>query len=156
MAETTHDNPGVKLPPPFIYIAFMAVALLIDRTFPIGVLPATLAWALGLALMAAGVLLLSPAIGTFWRAGTSMVPARPATALVTGGPYRFTRNPMYLGLATLYLGLAVLLNTLWPILLLPLLLVTVTQVIIAREERYLERRFGEQYLRYKARVRRWL
>ena len=79
---------------------------------------------------------------------------RPVPRLTTEGPFRYTRNPGYLSLAMIYAGIAVLRNSLWAILLLPLLLLITQRELIEREERYLERAFGEEYLAYKARVRR--
>jgi protein-S-isoprenylcysteine O-methyltransferase Ste14 len=85
-----------------------------------------------------------------------MIPVRPATALITEGPFRFTRNPLYLSLALLYLGIALGLGVLWPIVLLPALMLLVQQLVVLREEAYLESRFGDAYRTYRKRVRRWL
>lgn len=89
------------------------------------------------------------------QAGTNVNPTLPTTALVTKGPYLISRNPLYLGLAMLYAGIALLSNLFWAILLLPIVLRIVNQGVIAREERYLENKFGEQYISYKERVPRW-
>ncbi|HEV8673882.1 MAG TPA: isoprenylcysteine carboxylmethyltransferase family protein [Methylomirabilota bacterium] len=120
------------------------------------ILPSGVARVLGIALLAGWVIVSLPAILALRRAGTSVNPARPTTALVTWGPYRVTRNPLYVGLTMLYLGLTAWFNALWPLLLLPIVLVVMQRGVIVREERYLERKFGEEYRRYKARVRRWL
>ena len=93
---------------------------------------------------------------TIEKAGTPIRTDRPVPRLVTDGPFRYTRNPGYLGLTMLYSGIAVLRNALWAILLLPLVLYVIQREVIGREERYLERTFGEEYLAYKAQVRRWL
>jgi protein-S-isoprenylcysteine O-methyltransferase Ste14 len=93
---------------------------------------------------------------TIEKAGTPIRTDRPVPRLVTDGPFRYTRNPGYLGLTMLYAGIAVLRNALWAILLLPLVLYVIQRQVIGREERYLERTFGEEYLAYKARVRRWV
>ena len=90
------------------------------------------------------------------RAQTPVDPYSPSTAIVVEGPYRYTRNPLYLALTLFYLALASIVNSVWPLLLLPLVLLVIQRGVIAREERYLEQKFGEQYLRYKSRVRRWL
>ena len=90
------------------------------------------------------------------RAGTNVNPRDPTTAIVVEGPFRFSRNPLYLSLILAYLGITLLVNALWPLLLLPPLLVVLHWGVIAREERYLEAKFGESYRVYKARVRRWL
>ena len=87
---------------------------------------------------------------------TSPLPIKPTTAIVATGPYRFTRNPMYVGLAALYLGITLWVDSLWPVLFLPAVLFMIQRFVIAREERYLEAKFGDQYRGYKARVRRWI
>jgi protein-S-isoprenylcysteine O-methyltransferase Ste14 len=95
------------------------------------------------------------------RAGTPIIaepffPGRPTSRLVTDGPFRYTRNPGYLGGAMMYAGIASLTNALWVIVLLPVMLLMMQRTVIEREERYLEGKFGEEYLRYKAQVRRWI
>ncbi len=92
----------------------------------------------------------------FRRAGTPPEPWRPSRALVTGGIYRYTRNPMYVGMTLIYLGVTAWWNTWWPLGVLPLVLVIMTVAVIGREEAYLERLFGEEYRRYRDRVRRWI
>ena len=90
------------------------------------------------------------------RADTPISPHEPTTRLVTEGPFRYTRNPDYLSATIIYAGVASLANALWAILLLPIVLVVTQRGVIEGEELYLERKFGEEYLRYKARVRRWI
>jgi protein-S-isoprenylcysteine O-methyltransferase Ste14 len=90
------------------------------------------------------------------NAGTNPDWDSPATVLVTHGPFRFSRNPQYVSGNILYLGIAVSFNTLWPIVFLPVILLIMIEGVIKREERYLERRFGAEYLSYKSEVRRWL
>jgi len=90
------------------------------------------------------------------RAGTNVRPDRPATALVTGGPFRFSRNPLYVSLIALYLGITLLFDALWPLILLIPVLAFVHWGIVLREERYLELKFGDAYRDYKTRVRRWI
>ena len=89
-------------------------------------------------------------------AGAPVRTDRPVPRLTTEGPFRYTRNPGYLCLAMIYAGIAVLRNSLWAILLLPLMVLVIQREVIGREERYLERTFGEEYLDYKRRVRRWV
>jgi protein-S-isoprenylcysteine O-methyltransferase Ste14 len=100
--------------------------------------------------------LMFAAFGLFRRRSTSIIPNRPANALVITGPYRFTRNPMYVSLALLTIALAIVLDTWWPIVLLVPALVIIRVTVIAREERYLRRRFGADYEAYTRRVRRWI
>lgn len=150
------DNPGVRVPPPLLYAAAVIGGVLLDRawTLPIGAdsVRRPVAWL----LIAAWVLLMGSSVRSFWRKRTSIIPVRPATALVIAGPYRFTRNPMYLGFAVLTTALGLLLNTWGPILLLVPTLVLVQSFVIAPEERYLRRRFGAEYDAYTRQVRRWL
>lgn len=150
------DHAGVRFPPPLLYVAGLGLGILLQALWP---LPA---WS-----RAVGVLLALPctalcfvfcgwAIALFRQSRTSLVPIVPTATLVTRGPYRVTRNPMYVGLAFLYAGTALYFRLSWGLLLLPLVLVAVYRLVIVREERYLERRFGEAYTRYKRQVRRWL
>jgi protein-S-isoprenylcysteine O-methyltransferase Ste14 len=111
---------------------------------------------LGWGLLVAGVLVAVSAAYLFRRAGTTPNPTKPTSALVIWGPYRFTRNPMYVGMAVLYCGGTLLLNDPWPLAFLPLVMALVQRRVIAREEAYLERKFGDEYRAYKARVRRWI
>ena len=92
----------------------------------------------------------------FRVSGTSVIPVRPTTVIVMEGPYRFTRNPMYLGMLLLYVGVACWLGFLWPLVLAPVLVWLITVSVIGREERYLNRKFGDEYRQYQTRVRRWL
>jgi protein-S-isoprenylcysteine O-methyltransferase Ste14 len=93
---------------------------------------------------------------TFFRARTAVMPDRGARRLVVEGPYRISRNPMYVGLSALYLGLGMLFNVAWPIVLFPLALLALDRLVIRREERYLLDAFGAEYAAYCRRVRRWL
>ena len=96
------------------------------------------------------------AFRTMRRANTNVDPRQPATSLVIEGPFQITRNPLYLSMTIFYIGVTLLVNTLWTAILIPFILVLIRKGVIDREERYLERKFGEQYLRYKASIRRWL
>ena len=148
-------NAGVVAPPPLIYALPLIAGLLFQHWHPVGFVPSALAAPLGITFLVLG-LIGGPAVFAFRRAGTSPEPWRATTALVTAGPYRFTRNPMYLGLTLIYVGVAVWANALWPIVLLPAVLVVMHYGVIKREERYLERIFGDEYREYRRRVRRWL
>ena len=149
------DSPGVRVPPPILYAAAVVGGVVLDRqwSLPIGfdVTRRVLAWL----LIACWAALTASGVRSFWRRHTSVVPIRPATALVITGPYRFTRNPMYLGLALLTAALGLFLNTWWPIALLAPTLIIVQQWVIDREERYLHRRFGADYDAYVRQVPRW-
>ncbi len=137
------DNPSVVAPPPLIYAGTLAAGLLMNRLYPAAFLPR------GLSLMLLGRRAMR-------RAGTNISLTKPATKIVTEGPYHFTRNPLYLSLTLVYGGITALRNALWAALLLPGVLYVMRRGVIEREEHYLERKFGDEYLRYKRQVRRWL
>jgi protein-S-isoprenylcysteine O-methyltransferase Ste14 len=158
-SKRAHDTAGVILPPPLIYLAALAAGLAGDRFLPLPALPGLAGGTgtiLGIALGALGFALGLTAASGFFRAGTAIQPHHPSTALVTGGPYRVTRNPIYLGLTLAYLGCTAWFASLGALVLLPAVLLVMEFGVIRREERYLERRFGQPYRDYKARVRRWL
>jgi protein-S-isoprenylcysteine O-methyltransferase Ste14 len=151
-ARGTPDNPGVIAPPPLIYAGALLLGILANRLSPIPFLPRGLSRALGWPLIVVGSL----GVREMKRAGTNVDPYRPATAIVTGGPYRFTRNPLYLSMTLIYCGITARANALPAALLLPFVFRLMRRGVIEREERYLERKFGDEYLSYKARVRRWV
>jgi protein-S-isoprenylcysteine O-methyltransferase Ste14 len=150
------DSPGVKVFPPGIYAVALIVGVVISRRLPALNLPHRLETIAGGALIAAWLVLMLAAIRVMRRENASIRPDRPSQALVVTGPFRFTRNPLYLGLVFVYCGLAILLNALWALLLLPAVIVIMRRWVIDREEAYLERAFGAEYRDYKARVRRWI
>jgi len=154
--ENERDAPGVVALPPLIYLAFLAAGIVLDRLFPVELLPDALQYPLGIALMAIAALVMPFVLRRFRKAGTSLDVRKPTSALVTGGPYRFSRNPAYLSLTLLYAGIGVAADSLWIVGLLVPVLAVMQYGVILREERYLERKFGEDYLRYKRSVRRWL
>jgi len=155
MTTDPADTAHVIAPPPLIYAVPLLAGLLLHHYRPLPVVPAAWAHLLGPLIVGLGFGGL-PAVLAFLRAGTRPEPWKPTTALVVTGPYRFSRNPMYLGFTLFYTGISVWVNALWPLLLLPVVLVVMSRGVIAREEAYLERRFGDEYRSYKARVRRWL
>ena len=150
------DNPGVVAPPPLIYAAGLGVGLLANRLRPTPLLPPTLSKVLGWLLVVGGISLGLWGFREMRRAGTNVDPYHPTTAIVEGGPYAFTRNPLYVGMTLVYAGVSARANALPAALLLPVVLHLVDRGVVEREERYLEGKFGEEYLRYKGRVRRWI
>lgn len=134
----------------------LLVGIGLEIAFPTDDLSTALRIAGALAGIAAGLYFAGAAFERFSRAGTPAIPFKPTEALVTSGPYRFTRNPMYVGMACLFIGLALAVGTLWPLAVLPFVVIAIDRLIIAREEPYLEALFGTQYRDYKSRVRRWL
>jgi protein-S-isoprenylcysteine O-methyltransferase Ste14 len=152
-------GPAVHVPPPIIFAAGFGIAWLLHRQlefFIDGVGAGPVQIALGSGLLAAGLLVMSIGLVTFVHARTTVIPDRPARQLVTWGLYRWSRNPMYLGLTAAYVGLSLVTNFAWPLVVLPAVLVTIRYAVIAREERYLRAAFGDAYRDYQQRVRRWI
>ncbi len=156
MPSDEQDKAGVVAPPPLIYLGALVFGLLLNRRFPIAFLPRRISRSLGWLLLSGGVLLIGWFEWAMRHAGTPANPYKPVSHMVTEGPFRYTRNPAYLSMTMLYTGIAGLANALWAILILPVALLVIQRGVIEREERYLERKFGEEYLRYKAQVRRWI
>ena len=156
MAANTKDTTRVIAPPPFIYLGFLLAGFHIDYFLPFPVLPDDLQYLVGGVLIAGGLIPFSVAIWMFRRAGTNIPTRKPTTAIVTTGPYRFTRNPIYLGMTTINTGIGIAADSVWVLALLIPVLVIMNIGVITREERYLEGKFGDEYSRYKASVRRWL
>ena len=150
------DSAGVKVPPPLIFLAGLFAGVGIEQLVASPNLPGPLALAAAGAGITGSILLDGGSLRRFIKAGTRAEPWKPSSALVTDGPYRFTRNPMYLGMACLYLGASMAFGYLWSAALLPVVLVVIDRYVVAREERYLQRRFGAQYTAYRSKVRRWL
>jgi protein-S-isoprenylcysteine O-methyltransferase Ste14 len=155
-ARGAPDNPGVVAPPPLIYAGALALGLVANKLYPMAFLPRAVSRVLGLPLIFGGLTIGLLGFREMRRAETNVDPYKPATAIVTEGPYRFTRNPLYIGMTLVYSGITALFNAFPAAMLLPLALAVMRGGVIEREERYLERKFGDEYLAYKARVRRWL
>jgi protein-S-isoprenylcysteine O-methyltransferase Ste14 len=155
VAETV-DSAGVRFPPPFVYVAAVIGGYWLNRVWPLRI--GQSAWwnVAAVILAAAWAALTFSSFALFWRRRNSIIPTRPANELVVSGPYRFTRNPMYVALALLTTAVAIVLNTWWPVVLLVPGLMIIRVTVIAREESYLSRRFGAQYDAYTRRVRRWI
>ncbi len=163
------ETPGVIAPPPLIYIGFLLIGWAIFRFANPEVLGEAARWLklgfgmetqtrriVSLPLIIGGLLLDGAAAGYFRRLGTAVEPWKPSTVLATDGLYRFSRNPIYLGFAITYVGLAIAMDSVLVLLLLIPCLWVVDRFVIQREERYLSARFGADYDAYRARVRRWL
>ncbi len=151
------DNPGIRLPPPLIYVVPLVLGLMLDRRRHVPFLPRSrVVRGLGWALLGGGAVLNGWFLKTIRKTDVPIRTDKPVPRLTTEGPFRYTRNPSYLALALIYAGIAVLRNSLWAMLLLPLVVIVIQREVIRREERYLERAFGEEYLDYKGKVRRWV
>ena len=146
----------VKVLPPLLFLVVLAAALVIDRAVPLALPLDRARAALGVVLVLAGLALMGWAGRVMLGSHTTVSPWASVATLVTGGPFRFTRNPIYLGDLLVYLGVTLWVGTWWPLLVLPLLLLVVQWLVIGPEERYLAARFGGDYTAYRKRVRRWL
>lgn len=153
---TRDDGPGVRIPPPVFFVLALLIGWALQTCIPLPWLARPVALGVGAGLLAAGALIIALSVPTLLRGHGTLNTNGPSAALVTSGPYRFSRNPLYLGLVLLYAGCATLFAIVWAWpLLIPLVIYTQMGVILP-EERYLERTFGDGYLAYKARVWRWL
>lgn len=152
------DHANVRVPPPLLYSGALILGLMIDRLLHVTRWDSyrTLSLYAGGTLVLLGLIVTLWAASSFRRAGTSVRPWESSSALVTAGPYRMTRNPMYVGMTLIYIGLAIALHSIIALLLMIVVGIIMQTQVVAREERYLESRFGEDYRAYKRRVRRWL
>ena len=167
--SASRNTPGVIAPPPLIYLGFLLVGWAIFRFANPEVMGEAARWLklgfgletqtrriVSLPLIIGGLLLDGAAAGYFRRLGTAVEPWKPSTVLATDGLYRFSRNPIYLGFAITYVGLAIAMDSVVVLVLLIPCLFVVDRFVIQREERYLSAKFGADYDAYRARVRRWL
>lgn len=142
--------------PPLVYLASLVAGGVLDFLHPLPFVPEGLATPVGGTLVLAAIALFAFAVGTFQGAGTPVPGDRPTTALVRTGPYRFSRNPIYLAFTLLGLGIGVWLDSLWFVVTMAAAVAVMAWIVIPREERYLEEKFGDAYRDYKACVRRWV
>lgn len=142
--------------PPVIYAGFFAAGIVLDALWPAAVFPTAVQYAVGAGLLALGTAIAAPTLLAFRRHRTTLHVHQSTTALITDGPFRWSRNPAYLTLTLFYLSAAVMVDSLWVVALSAPAVLVLTYGVIVREERYLERTFGDAYRRYRARVRRWL
>ena len=147
-------GPGVRLPPPVILVAVMGLAWLLGRIWPVQIGPPLVS--LGAAVLFLAIALVGWALIVMLRAGNDPRPDKPDSALVEAGPFRFSRNPIYLGLLLAAAGFALIWGTLWGWIGVAILHGLLDRLVIAKEEAYLATRFGAGYEAYKARVRRWM
>jgi len=153
---SSNDSPRIFLPPPFLFAVALALGVLLDGN--------ALDWThvthtlqlVGIGIALFGIALIGAALGLFRRAQTRPEPWMPSSALVTAGIYRFTRNPMYLGMATVSGGVALFFESVLAGALLVAVVIVIDRLVIAREEAYLARRFGAEYEAFRNRVRRWI
>jgi protein-S-isoprenylcysteine O-methyltransferase Ste14 len=159
MFDETSATPHMLVPPPLLYGAALVLGLIVQKRRPAPLMPRILSplrRLAGGALLAGGIATGVWGVRAMQQAGQSPDPEKPTTALVMDGPFRYSRNPLYLTMTATYLGITLLRNNLWGALLLPGLLPLIQRGAIEREEEYLRQRFGEDYRAYAERVPRWL
>ena len=152
------DNPGVQFPPPLLYAVFFLAGIFIQKLLPLDHLffeERTVRLA-SIFFFLVALFFATRSMSQFIRTKNTIIPNKAATSLQTTGIYHITRNPMYVGLALIYLGLSCLFGNWWNIILFPLLLIAIQELVIKREESYLSRKFGDAFSQYKQEVRRWL
>jgi protein-S-isoprenylcysteine O-methyltransferase Ste14 len=151
------DVPNLGLVrPPLVYLASLVLGALLQLAIPLPFLPRTLDVALGASVVAVAAALYACSVAKFRAAGTPVPARKPTTAIVRTGAYRFSRNPIYLAFSLFQLGIAIWVNSVWLLATLVGAVALIDTIVIPREEQYLERKFGAEYLDYKAAVRRWL
>jgi protein-S-isoprenylcysteine O-methyltransferase Ste14 len=156
---TDTETAGVIARPPFLFPACLILGLVLDRVLPLPLsLPETalLLWTAGGVLIVLGVAIFAAGVRNFSRAATPVPSTRPVHTLVTTGIHGWSRNPIYVGMFLVYGGIGVAAQSPWILILALPLAITIRYGVVAREEAYLERRFGDIYRDYKARVRRWV
>jgi len=154
--EHPDHGPGVRVHPPVIYGISILCGIGIGKLYALP-MPFGLNQRLyGGIVVAIAIAIAAWALLQFFREGTEVRPDRPDDVLLTGGPYRYSRNPLYIALTLVQVTAAIWLDNLWVLLLTPLSVLVITLYAIRREERYLEQRFGAEFLAYRERVRRWL
>ena len=150
------DHANVYFPPPLIHLSAILIAVGLAWRYPLALPTGALSIGLGVVLLAVSMLIARAAFRQFSRNHNPVAPNKPIGDLMDGGPFRFTRNPLYVALALLQAGIGLISGSAWILLTLPPALLVVRYYVIAREEAYLTRRFGQAYLDYQSRVRRWL
>jgi Putative protein-S-isoprenylcysteine methyltransferase len=156
--ENKKDSPGVYIPPPLFYVAIFLAAVFIQKRIPIDASAFNLQVTkiVGILLLATSLFFSVTSLRKFFISKNTLVLIKPASSLQTNGIYNISRNPMYVGLLFVYLGLTCLIGNWWNIILFPILLFILHQFVIKKEEEYLDRAFGVKYAEYKNKVRRWL
>ena len=156
ISERSKDSPDVISFPPMVFLGALGLGMFLNWLVPSPQFSSEFFKVTGGLLGFIGTMVCGWGVLTFQLAGTNVRPNRPVTALVTGGPFRYSRNPLYLGMTVIYLGITLYAGALWPLATLVPALAVVHWRIVLREEQYLESRFGDSYRAYKTRVNRWI
>ncbi len=153
--DEDRQGPGLKFPPPILVLAVIGFGYCADRIIPLPITASDLLWLTGFALIVISVALALFALFHFLEAKTLVEPWHPTTTIIEKGVFRYSRNPIYLAFCIATVGCGLALNSWWVVMsVLPLVLL-LRELVIKREETYLESKFGKTYLNYKRRVRRW-
>ena len=156
MSEMQRDHASVKIHPPILLLLHIFAAFLLNWLFPLPITFPKILVRVGYLLILVGIGLTFSAAGRFMKAHTTLDPHGSVTEIVTSGPYRFSRNPIYLGFVCLLIGFPFIFRTYWGLILSPVFMISLYQLVIKHEESYLEKKFGDSYTSYKSRVGRWL
>jgi protein-S-isoprenylcysteine O-methyltransferase Ste14 len=157
--KNAKDSPGVIIPPPLFYLGFFILSMVLQGYYTIrAAFFFHSHWAniFGSLLYFVGVCFIFPAMFEFVKSKNTIITAKPATSLQTNGIYSYSRNPMYVGLLLIYLGLSLQFGNWWTLILTPFLVAFITYRVIRPEEKYLTRAFGDAYTNYQKKVRRWI
>jgi len=156
--ESKKDSPGVYIPPPLFYVLTFLLAIYIQKKFAVNeaIFQLLVTKLIGMFFLGISLVFLYTSLRKFILTKNTILLIKPASSLQTNGVYTISRNPMYVSLCLIYLGLSCLVGNWWNIILFPILFFIVQEYIIKREEKYLERAFGAEYLDYQKKVRRWL
>lgn len=156
--KTKTDHPGVYPPPPLFYVIIFLISIFTQNRFPLSKTfwETDMAFIPGVIFIIVGVAMLLPALFKFLKTKNTLITIKPAKSLQTSGIYAFSRNPMYTGLLSLYIGIACFKGNLWTFMFVPIVILIVTKFVIVKEEHYLGRAFGSEYINYRKKVRRWI
>lgn len=150
------DHAGVVAPPPLIYLCSILLGLGLDTLWPVEVLSRAVAFPFGMFLVLFVVMIFVFSVRQFLKAETPLPPNKPTVFIVRTGPYRYSRNPIYLSMTLLQIGIGIWADCVWILAMLIPALILISYGVISREERYLEKKFGDEYREYKKTVRRWI
>ncbi len=154
MTMSDKDSPGLLVPPPIVYFVCLMIGLGLDTLWPLPFLARTLQFVLGFTIIAVSFLFFGLVLRAFSKSKTSIDHRKPTTEIITTGPFAYSRNPVYLSMTMLFIGVAVTVDRLWFLVMAVPAAVLIHYVVILREEAFLKRAFGDEYRRYKAAVRR--
>ncbi len=152
------DHPGVYPPPPLFYVLTFLISIFFQNKIPLSTtfLETDISFIMGLIFVMLGILFILPALIKFFKTKNTLITIKPANSLQTTGIYSISRNPMYLGLLSIYIGVAFFKGNYWTFILIPIVILVITYFVILKEEKYLSRTFETDYTDYKKKVRRWI